>query len=623
MKSRFYILVFAVYMALSGCVSKFRAGTNVSAPDYNGRRTCNDAYFKRKTNALGVVVTVSAGAAGGYIGYTNPFISTINGDKAEPNRLLSAGVGTLLGTGLAILGNHLFGHGKNANLTKDNANIWAAQFSRQQKKDYIPYSLGTSGITLIPKTGYMQYSFKTIQDAIDYKNLFAGEPNIEKILEASIGNFNRQQIKTIIDMFPQTSYSSNYQKRYVELSSTYAELWEGVRLYPNTGLDVEKMAAGLVVNVDNAVDFKGRFPGSSYLSGILNEMSKKLDRSELPRLITAYEGVVGEKEAKLEYINRSRNLSEYFTACNIYTDMIQVTPENSVSFLSSISDAKLFKQRFPNSVFVKDITDGYFVGNPQNGYAIYKSGDTYEKVSLADAEIRQAKLLIQREDHRQAEIKRAEEARIAEVKRAEEARLAAEARQKLIDEKGADYVVSYDCHEETGFTWRNYERCVVRFADGSYYPNLIYVDGYYGFEGARTLLGDKKILYESIEYASKDAYRLAKGQSRSNVGRYYPPSQEVTYSESNEDSPKNSKLSCYDKNSIKKVKEDHCSTDSKVKFQVYSVKCGNGKTKNYYYVPPTKDLFCTEGYYEERFGPDLDLGTKDFETAMKKICDCD
>lgn len=66
-------------------------------------------------------------------------------------------------------------------------------------------------------------------------------------------------------------------------------------------------------------------------------------------------------------------------------------------------------------------------------------------------------------------------------------------------------------------------------------------------------------------------------------------------------------------------------------FPIYKVKCANGKTRYYYYVPSDKNdyLFCNgEGYHKyDNWGVlGGDMGgflSKDKEKAMKRLCDCD
>ena len=151
-----------------------------------------------------------------------------------------------------------------------------------------------------------------------------------------------------------------------------------------------------------------------------------------------------------------------------------------------------------------------------------------EKPQIAQEIEKQAEFAYPKEQERLAQIE--------SDKAAEQERLK---RQKLIDEKGADYVVDQNWSSEYGLMWGSYKRGTIYFADGTIsYSKMIFVDDSYGFEGSTTLTGDKKILYLTFEDAAKDAYRLAKGLSRSNEGRYYP--EETTYTSSSNSSYSNS-----------------------------------------------------------------------------------
>lgn len=222
---------------------------------------------------------------------------------------------------------------------------------------------------------------------------------------------------------------------------------------------------------------------------------------------------------------------------------------------SSPSYASKFVSKFPNSNYLQEVKqylnslDGKFI-NECNSKSCYKSYLEYfsngknREYALTrikyyedqeyQSELAKKQAAIAAEKQKQAEIAyQKEQERLAQIERDKAAEQARLKRQKIIDQYGADYVVDKSCYEANGWFWGNYERCNLSFADGTT-GNLIYVDGHYGFEGGLTKTD--KILYETLEDAAKDAYRLAKGKSRSNNGRYYPESSSYSSSKSSSSS---------------------------------------------------------------------------------------
>jgi hypothetical protein len=114
--------------------------------------------------------------------------------------------------------------------------------------------------------------------------------------------------------------------------------------------------------------------------------------------------------------------------------------------------------------------------------------------------------------------------KISEIQYA--AKVAKDLRDKLIREKGADYVVNKHCSSALGFFWGDYVKCNLEFADGTR-GVICKVD--YEWTLDPGTLSTKKILYETEEQVSKAAYAQSRGLSLPSDGRYYP---KPTYSSS-------------------------------------------------------------------------------------------
>lgn len=191
-----------------------------------------------------------------------------------------------------------------------------------------------------------------------------------------------------------------------------------------------------------------------------------------------------------------------------------------------------------------------------------------------------------------------------------------EKRDKLIREKGADYVVKKDCANTYGFAWGDYERCHVYFADGTR-GTICHVHGEWTLDDGA--FSAKKILYYTEEQVSKAAYAQAKGLSLPSEGRYYP---EPSYSTSSSSSSYSS-INCFDPESKKWWGEGDLFGTKKYSgdYLIYTIKCSEGAR-----VPNYEDTF----YFDSKKGkyfkyssvfPNTELYS-DFNKSMNEICEC-
>ena len=336
-----------------------------------------------------------------------------------------------------------------------------------------------------------------------------GDQSIIKKWRVSDYQNLRYLMESIPSLFPyintKIDYGNIYEvKKLAEQLRAYEYYFgeENVNSYISKLLDIFD-------KVDISIDYKYEY---NYYKNIIKDYSsKKITETEKSSsaLLTLF-GMLSENKNLSNVASKMDNSGKNQEVINNLRNFIIRFPSSNVvaeakGKLNDIDKEIYFncttKNDYDNYLYYYGFSDGLYA------YDAKTKIDDLKKEAIAAEKQKQAEIAYQKEQDRLAQIER--------DKAAEQDRLK---RQKIIDQYGKDYVVDKSCYVVDGyfeaFTWNKFERCQLTFADGTI-GHLVYVDGSYGFEGKTTVSGDEKILYLTFEDAAKDAYRLAKGLSRS------------------------------------------------------------------------------------------------------------
>ena len=123
-----FILVLVVF---SSCVVRKPDSYLISDADYNTRRNVRSANYTKRLSGFGIAVTVSATAAGAYIGSQSKIINYYDGDKRKYAPPADAAIGAVIGLTTTYLINYALG--LNKKIPIDDPNIWL----KKTNKDYL------------------------------------------------------------------------------------------------------------------------------------------------------------------------------------------------------------------------------------------------------------------------------------------------------------------------------------------------------------------------------------------------------------------------------------------------------------------------------------------------------
>lgn len=522
MKNIYQIILFLTIssLLLPSCLTLRPDSRSVSSPDYNGRVAVSGAHFKKKLSPIGISISIAAPLVGAGAGYMLAPIKYQNGEKTQDLMPANVALGAIVGYATNALINRSFG--LNQQVECNDPNKWLRKVDRK----YLVLNPSSSSFIAMPKSIEPNFQVKKWADVKDFKGAFPNSIYCNNVARNAMKNLGRSDLPNILKEFPNADCAAELKQSYINRAENTSQAINAGYLYSEYASQAEQKAADLVSSMQDAIDFGRAYAKSKYLESVLEKVNQYADvysnRSTLPSLIEVFANVEGVNITKKALVNGSGTLEEYLKLGREYKDVVDVSDNAAIYYVKTVADAQLFKTQYPNSSYYQKFEGGYYVGNSTKGVTIMNNGDTYLDKSLSSAKQAHSQVLADRkrkEEERLAEEARKERELLAE---AERQRKANEAREKLIREKGADYATNKSCRSQSGISWGRYERCDVTFADGTIsYGKLIYVDGYYGFETG--IFGDGKILYETYEDAAKDAYRMAKGLGRQNIGRYYPP----------------------------------------------------------------------------------------------------
>lgn len=313
MKKYLSILI-AFTLILTSCVTYKADSDYASYPDYNQRVNVTGAHYDGVLNPLGVTSIAASTVAGGYLGYQSNLIKYNSGTEQVTSKIGNAAIGAVVGFGASYFLNRLLGWGKTKSVT--NTSEWI----QKANKNFLLVSGYSGNFTVIPKDADRNYSIQNIQDGRDFTQVFSGSSYSDKTFNTGVYNLSRNDLPSLITLFPNTQSLSLAKNKYITTSPSYSEIVKATQLYPDLKNDYEKNFLSLVSVYDNAADFKSRFPkpSSSSFDQIVIRLTPKLNRDELPKLITLFEQEPSVSKTKEEYIKSSNTIDDFFSAIKKY-----------------------------------------------------------------------------------------------------------------------------------------------------------------------------------------------------------------------------------------------------------------------------------------------------------------
>jgi outer membrane protein assembly factor BamD (BamD/ComL family) len=373
MKPHLLIVFACIYAILSsGCVTFKPKAEYVSEPDYNTRVKVKDPYFKGRLNALGITTSIGFAAAGGYLGYKSDFIrySSKSEGRVVTNKYANAGVGALLGFGIANLGNYALW--KQGAVRRDASDEAIAKWAKRYNSDWIPVKNASKypSIVVIDRQQETQFMVQNIQDVRDFRYTFPNSDYAKSVVIRCIPRVSRNELLELLVLYPTTPKALEIKQTYIQRSSNFTELWEAMDRFPNHGLDMESKAADFVRDGADAVAFAKRYPKSTYATSILERVRRSLSYSQCEQMLSLYAHAKNYEDLQAQLVRQSPNLIVLKSNLERYPKALLQTERENVGWAlvaNNLENAKEYARMFPYSRYVKKSGTETYVGETSGG----------------------------------------------------------------------------------------------------------------------------------------------------------------------------------------------------------------------------------------------------------------
>jgi len=254
----FLVILLATLVVAPGCVVQKPDSTYVSQADYNSRRTVQNAHFRKRTSGFGVVVAVSATAAGAYLGSQSKMVTYYKGTELRNAPAADAAIGALAGLTLTYLVNYACG--LNKKIPIDNPNHWL----NRSNKNYLYLSGSNQEFEVIHKTAHDRYAVKTFKDVEDFTKAFPASPRTNDIFWMGGQTLERNLLPQLITLRPENPYNIKIKYRYLNLSPSTLDCIEAKNRYQELTDSAEIRAIEKIASVPDALAVEGNWPKSRY-----------------------------------------------------------------------------------------------------------------------------------------------------------------------------------------------------------------------------------------------------------------------------------------------------------------------------------------------------------------------
>lgn len=350
----------------TSCVTQKPYAESVSQPDYNHRIKVDKPGFIKKENALGVTFSIGMAGVGGYFGYNADIIKLPNGNE-NLSKTGNAVLGTILGYSISRIGTHIAGKNKvNSYKNKD-------QWLKKLDDDFSIINQNNNQVTLINKKVETVYDVRDYNDIIDFKKAFPNSNNNEVMLSKALSIVKRDEIPSILKMYPNVNIADTYKLKYYELSKNVSELKRAKSFYP---------------------EIKERFN----ICKNINKIISVSDKSELDYLIQEYVSSHCIESIYNAYVEECTGIEDCYNMSKKYPNLIEPLSLKAISYANTTEDFNELYKKFPNKksiIETKAISSTSSLEDLKNIYNSFKDITIERKMEIEDKALTNAVTLDQ------------------------------------------------------------------------------------------------------------------------------------------------------------------------------------------------------------------------------------
>jgi len=332
------IFILVASILATSCVSLQPTASSISDADYNQRVEINNPKYKKKHNAIGFTFDVGMPLAGAAVGYaTDPFVrQTDEGQKSF--RAGGAILGAIVGSGLTYASHAIQKYGSNTSVK--NQRTWV---DKAFGSHY--YILEASGnyLRIINSNAEKNYIVKNLLDIKDFANAFPSSLYSDQIVAQAIEKLERDNLPTILQLFPHTVHAQKLKDKYLNDSPTFQQLISALQKYPKPASEVENLFVNLVRTPLDAVDFHQRYPKSSHNKQvIINAFHTNPNADDVRKLANAYGNTFYLSQSDLSNVSDKIKRNYYIGVCGMtnFSNMSQLDRFNEKYSWLTFKDKK-------------------------------------------------------------------------------------------------------------------------------------------------------------------------------------------------------------------------------------------------------------------------------------------
>jgi len=286
----FYLLI---PLAFTSCVV---SKGNLSATDYNGRRTLSNPHYTIKKKPIAHTIKVSMGVVGAMVARNKDLVTYYSGVERKHNQPLNALIGGMIGYGLGNLFTRMLGLHKNKKRypkTRPELRKWIDK----QKVVSGNYTF-VQHYKIIENRYEPSYQVRNISDVRDFRKAFPNSLYYDRVVQQSVNRLQRRELMEVYQLYPNGKYTHDLQRKYIRLSPNVQETIHAGKQFSSLQYLAEQQAAQQVYTASDVRSFRYAYPRSTYRNGIIQRLYPQFSRTDLPILIALCKDCAASKKAQ-------------------------------------------------------------------------------------------------------------------------------------------------------------------------------------------------------------------------------------------------------------------------------------------------------------------------------------
>jgi len=161
---------------------------------------------------------------------------------------------------------------------------------------------------------------------------------------------SRNNLETLIQIYPNNTLSQNMRVQYLALSNTITQCQQVAELYPSLATDATNKAATYVNSLSTFNNFKENFQDTVIINNSITKLYPNFNRSDLYKLINNNQEYPDIYKLKLKYLELSKTIAECKEVAQKLPEISDLAETKAVSLCVDISSCNNYLNYFPNGV---------------------------------------------------------------------------------------------------------------------------------------------------------------------------------------------------------------------------------------------------------------------------------